>query len=119
MSEIRITKVTTKPSYSVYNRTSSSGRRGTRIFFDPEGETIAENLFSGRHNRPYKLLQKEIPTALASLKMVVPITAKFRWSQKAGCSFCPCSPGFVSSEHLQLTGDFHIVDIFVTYTLVD
>ena len=68
--------------------------KSPRIYVHPKGETILENLFIGRHNRPYKMYRELIlPTVLEELGWDT--DTKLRWSQKAGCTMCPCSPGFI------------------------
>ncbi len=67
-----------------------------RVFFTPKGETIMENFLGGRHNRPYKEYRKFLPEVFE--QMGVPADTTASWSQKAGCSMCPCSPGFVLSH---------------------
>ena len=65
-----------------------------RIYIYPKGESILENFFFGRHNRPYKMYRKHIlPTVFEQLGW--PADTKVRWSTKAGCRMCPCSPGFI------------------------
>lgn len=81
-----------------------------RMFFWPENETVLENLFEGRHNRPHAELKKLIPEALKAAKIEGEVT-KAVWSQYAGCR-CPCSPGFILDFH----GPF---DISVTYRAID
>ena len=70
--------------------------RPPRIYIYPKGESILDNFFVGRHNRPYKMYRERIlPTVFEKLNWD-PKT-KVRWSQYAGCS-CPCSPGFVVTQ---------------------
>jgi hypothetical protein len=63
----------------------------TRIYFFHEKETILENLFFGRRNRPQKEYRKLLPEVFKRLDKE-PMEVK--WSQQAGCS-CGCSPGFI------------------------
>lgn len=67
-------------------------RRRARIYFWLKEETILENLFEGRHTRPYIEFKKLIPQILKAAGLP---DQKVRWSQRAGCS-CLCSPGFVT-----------------------
>ena len=70
--------------------------RSPRIYVFPKGESILQNFFMGRHNRPYKMYREKIlPTVFEDLKWDPKI--KVRWSQYAGCT-CPCSPGFVVTQ---------------------
>jgi hypothetical protein len=69
-------------------------------------ETIEDQLFN-RRNRPSNFWTKSVmpvakplvATALEMMKDLVPLTIeddwKFSWSQNAGCSMCPCSPGYI------------------------
>ena len=70
--------------------------RPPRIYVFPKGESILQNFFVGRHNRPYKMYRERIlPTVFEELRWDPKI--KVRWSQYAGCS-CPCSPGFIVTK---------------------
>ena len=72
-----------------------SGRMANkpRIYVFPKGETILQHL-ENRRDRPYTAYRKEvIPTVLAQLGL--PEDTRVRWSQRAGCTMCPCSPGFI------------------------
>jgi len=64
----------------------------TRIYFFFEKETITENLFYGRHNRPQREFRKLLPEVFKKMNKE-PMEVK--WSQFAGCS-CGCSPGFIA-----------------------
>lgn len=66
------------------------------IYFWPSKESVLENL-ENRRNRPYKEWKKLIPEVLKQLNIVDP-GYKWTWNQYAGCSMCPCSPGFVPSN---------------------
>lgn len=68
---------------------SPAGR--TRVYVHPEGENIIENLMN-RRSRPYKLYRPLVEKALRHKKID---WTKLKWSQKAGCTMCPCSPGFI------------------------
>lgn len=61
------------------------------VYIAVEGETIAEQLYA-RRTRPYTLLRKPLEDILRANGIRF---SKLRWSQKAGCGMCPCSPGFV------------------------
>lgn len=64
---------------------------GTRIYVSEVGESVLDNL-ENRTGRPvdaYRAAVKEI------LPMLGLAGHKVTWSQKAGCSMCPCSPGFL------------------------
>ncbi len=77
----------------------------SRVYFFPENETVLENLLQGRHNRPFREYRKLLPFVLRHLGQDTP---KASWSSKAGCSMCPCSPGFI------LDTTALGIDIFVT-----
>lgn len=95
--------------------------RKPRLYISPEDETVVENFTGGRFTRPYRLF-RESTTVLLGEQVPVPVavltavgldpSAKLRWSQRAGCNMCPCSPGFI----VEAEGD---EDIFVTYRVED
>jgi len=64
----------------------------SRIYFEVAGENMVEN-FALRTVRPNDLYRTFLPDVFE--KMGLPRTTKASWSQYAGCSMCPCSPGFV------------------------
>lgn len=105
----------------------------TRIFLNIEGESILEN-FVNRTSRPArewgKIIRNEVLPALGMEGV------KARWSQKAGCSMCPCSPGWIldgriiAKDHtkaddtdaeliINLTGEPYVCarDVWVTVNL--
>lgn len=90
--------------------------RKARVYAWPKDETILENFFEGRHNRPHRELQRQIRAVVDAALIVEGLNPqKWAWSQTAGCS-CPCSPGWI------LTGkpgwmDCHNVEVYVTYTI--
>jgi hypothetical protein len=65
--------------------------KATRVYIAEKGETILDNLESrtGRPVDTYRAAVKEVLTAIGLGDH------KVTWSQKAGCSMCPCSPGFI------------------------
>lgn len=63
-----------------------------RLYISPEGEGILAN-FANRTSRPYNTYRKMLPQIFLALGL--PANTKARWSQHAGCSMCPCSPGFI------------------------
>ena len=65
----------------------------TRIYVHLTGETLRANL-SNRRARPHTVYRKEVLPKLFTQLGWNPDT-KVKWSQYAGCSSCPCSPGFV------------------------
>jgi len=90
------------------------GMRGgkSRIFFFIKNESIFDNLMN-RRNRPVQFWRSLVPEILMRFNM--PPTTKVRWSAKAGCQMCPCSPGFWMSKPFFKNGQIH--DIFVTITV--
>lgn len=83
-----------------------------RIYIHPEGETIHENL-QNRRDRPYTIYKKEVLPQLFRTLGLNP--KKLGWSQKAGCTMCPCSPGFVVQSR-DIPFDIHVtvVEKYVT-----
>jgi hypothetical protein len=67
----------------------------SRVFVDFEGETVFDNL-NNRVARPYTQLR---PIVIEKLKAEGIEFTKIRWSRKAGCRMCPCSPGFIIEGH--------------------
>lgn len=97
--------------YDQYQR-RSQGR--INIYVSYEGETVLEHLLVGRRNRPHV---EYIPFVRQFLDWL-DISAsdekgpRIRWSDKAGCEMCPCSPGFVVSMN---SVDYRKVQEFVGY----
>jgi hypothetical protein len=69
----------------------------TRMYFfdDRVQETVGEQLVN-RRSRPFAEYRKMLPAIFEAFKLPQ-LTAK--WSQRAGCNMCPCSPGFVLDGH--------------------
>jgi hypothetical protein len=65
--------------------------RPTRVFVS-ENESVLENLVL-RTSRPIELYREFAERALTELFGAHGVA--LRWDRKAGCSMCPCSPGFV------------------------
>lgn len=94
-----------------YNKSSRVNQHThARVYFWPEKETVIENFFIGRRSRPYTEFRKVLPQVLAAVGLSS--TLKARWSSKAGCSMCPCSPGFVLKDE---DNTAEISDIHVYY----
>jgi hypothetical protein len=76
-------------------------------------ETIMDNL-ANRKRRPYNVYKTLIHSSdIASVLNL----SELRWSQKAGCAMCPCSPGFVLSKQTLIDEDgayLNNFDIWVT-----
>lgn len=96
-----IKSITLRPCSGAGPRTSNSR---PRIYVNPEGETLRENM-RNRRERPYSIYKKEV---LPQLFRVLGITPpKVSWSQKAGCRMCPCSPGFIVPNY-DVPYDIHV-----------
>lgn len=96
--EVRVRKLSACNNYREYSSKP-------RAYVFPKGETIMENFFVGRRNRPIDLYRSDILPAVAEElaryarenaygALVEAESFKFSWSQKAGCS-CGCSPAFI------------------------
>lgn len=73
-----------------------------------EPENMAEN-FINRTRRPYNEWRQPVKDALAAVGVTF---EKMGWSKSAGCSMCPCSPGFILTNGAH--EDFRHFDIWVT-----
>lgn len=99
-----------------YPSSPSRGRLGdmdnpygkARLYFSFGGETVLGNL-ANRGQEPrvyYKTLVTTvletlvIDGVLGSIKSDVDTSIVANWSRKAGCTMCPCSPGFILSNGL-------------------
>jgi len=82
----------TPPASWANRRDWRSHESKPRIYPSVRGETLWENL-ARRRTSPIREYRKFIPAVLKELGL--PPETKVRWSQKAGCSMCPCSPGFI------------------------
>lgn len=104
-----ITKITLRPKTGSSSKPNAHNYfHRARIYVTPANETVMENLVHGRHTRPYNQFKKDILPKL--FKMLGLHNVEAGWSQKAGCSTCPCSPGFI------VKSDNVPYDIFVTFT---
>lgn len=114
VTELTVTELTPQQLYARYGRYSP--RKG-RVYASPAGETVLENFFEGRHNRPHRELQKQIRCVVdAELIAHHKNPQKWSWSQNAGCSGCPCSPGWIlNGDPIRM--DCHNVEVYVTYTI--
>ena len=71
--------------------------KAMRLYINLEQpETIMENLMN-RTSRPYKEWKKMVIPALQNMGFTDEDLdgIQIKWSQKAGCTMCPCSPGFI------------------------
>jgi hypothetical protein len=63
----------------------------SRAFVWVKDETVMENLMN-RRNRPVKLYREIAERGLIEAGIDF---YQLSWSKHAGCSMCPCSPGFI------------------------
>jgi len=91
IKEVTIRKNIPDRTIGGYYRAHAKARK-PKIYFSIEKETILENL-ENRRSRPHQEYKKLIPEALKQLNIENP-GYKWTWNPKAGCSMCPCSPGF-------------------------
>lgn len=62
-----------------------------RMYISVADESIMDNL-ANRKRRPYNVYKTLIHSS--ALSSVLDLS-KLSWSQKAGCTMCACSPGFI------------------------
>jgi hypothetical protein len=62
-----------------------------RMYVRIQDETILDNL-ANRTRRPYNVYKTMIHSS--NLGEIIDLS-KLSWSQYAGCTMCPCSPGFI------------------------
>lgn len=67
----------------------------SRVYVTVEGESFWDD-FANRTTRPHTLWR---PLVLQALKENGVEFKSIRWSNKAGCKMCPCSPGFIIQGH--------------------
>lgn len=67
-----------------------------RLYVGGNTFDVIEDL-ENRCRRPQKLYRQEVENLFANLNVPINIQG-MRWNQHAGCSMCPCSPGFVLPE---------------------
>lgn len=88
-------------------RESEITKKGRVYVSDDRAFNLAEDL-SNRTRRPQAILRAAAIDGLARIGIV---DVKLKWSQYAGCSMCPCSPGFIiDSTDKSLQG----IDLWVT-----
>ena len=85
--------------------------RKTRIFIHPTGESVMEHLCN-RTGRPHQEFRKQVLPELFR-RFDLPEDTKVQWSQHAGCSMCPCSPGFIVKGDNLMGPNGQPADIFV------
>lgn len=67
-----------------------------RIYIFHNNESVMA-MFANRRKRPTTLYEKEILPLLRE-RFGIPAEVKIHWSKKAGCSTCPCSPGYIIKD---------------------
>lgn len=85
---------TTRGSYS---STEKDFNKKPRLYVGVE-ETLLENL-ENRTTRPVLAWGRMVRAAMVTAGY----TGKVGWYAKAGCSMCPCSPGFIWTDAPELT----------------
>ena len=96
-----IKAITLRPCSGAGPRDSNSR---PRVYIGIDGETLMQNL-QNRRDRPYTIYKKEVlPTLFRKLGLN---PKKVGWSQKAGCTMCPCSPGFIVQSR-DIPYDIHV-----------
>jgi hypothetical protein len=91
-------------AYPEYNSGSAALRlkryyKAPRVYVSIADENIMQNL-ANRTVRPNTLYKKLIKGPVLAALGVTAATHDLIWSQKAGCTMCPCSPGFVLKHKL-------------------
>lgn len=90
------------------NKHNGYHQRKTRIYINEKEMSLIENIMT-RKLRPYTIYRKEfLPNIIEQLNL--PKDTKVKWSQFAGCTSCPCSPGFI------VEGDFE-KEVFVSVSM--
>lgn len=88
--DLRIRKRVWEPRYERY----SSFVSAPRIYVQVGDFDLLENL-ENRRRRPYTEFRKYIERVVWPTLGWQETAPKLGWRQNAGCSMCPCSPGFV------------------------
>lgn len=70
-------------------------RDPSRVFVEIEGESLLDD-FANRTSRPHVEWR---PLVLQALREAGVEFTGIRWSRKAGCKMCACSPGFYVHGH--------------------
>lgn len=92
---VRGAKITLRPRTYFYKDSWSEYSKAPRMYVSVADETILDNL-QNRKRRPYNVYKTLIHSS--DLHKVID-TSVLQWSQKAGCTMCPCSPGFILNRH--------------------
>lgn len=92
--EIRGANEVSTNSYTQFGVRSHTVRpdRKARVFVSVDSEFNLMEDLENRTRRPYKAYREGVLKALNAIGIE---PTKISWSQFAGCSMCPCSPGFI------------------------
>lgn len=71
-------------------------QKKTRVYFWIQGQTLIEN-FARRFTNPSREYRKFLPAVFE--KLGLPADTVANWNRYAGCTMCPCSPGFILKGH--------------------
>lgn len=82
----------------IETRPNVNPREFTKIFFVYEHENLVDRLFNFEY-RPVRLYRQLLPTVFTTVN--IPVDTKTRWNYYAGCSQCPCTPGFIITAPTQ------------------
>ena len=117
IKEVKVIK--NKPEFNsrgaYYYRAVNKARKPV-IYFHVDQESITDDLIK-RHHRPHKEYKKLIKEALTLAGLPIDSEYKWTWNPKAGCSMCPCSPGFTPNNMSSVP--FNVItgnSIYVTIT---
>lgn len=85
-----------------------------RMYISIEDETVFDNLVN-RKRRPYNEYKKMIHSSGVSSMINL---ETLQWRQNAGCTLCPCSPGFIIPvQEIEINGVVtRHFDLWVTLT---
>ncbi len=107
---MRITEVKVVPRPFNNDTRLATWRTPARIYIWVEGESLLQNL-ENRTVRPYTVYRNEVIPQLVG-RGILKDEDRVRWSQKAGCAMCPCSPGFILSRMYRdekgMPSDIHV-----------
>jgi hypothetical protein len=86
-----------------------AGTKKTRIYVSAKDWNVMDNFLDRltTGGKKAKELHKQIREdgTLARFLKAMEIKGKVRWDSHAGCSSCPCSPGFVIDNDADVVGD--------------
>lgn len=94
-------RVIARTRYDYSNRGWREHTSEPRMYVSVADETLLDNLMN-RTRRPYNVYKTMIHSS--AIDQVLNLDG-MRWSQKAGCTLCPCSPGFIIPRQGVRIGD--------------